>query len=301
MSDDVQYPYLPEGKTFQFVPGDNPFMQAAKKAADERAGDRINPVGVALVKDGKILVTSGNGHDLGRGHVHICPRVVLECKTGEGYDLCHFHQPEGHAEPSAVKAAREQGIDIDGADAYMYGHWWACEPCWKVLLDAGLNHFYILEDAHVAFDKKNVHKRTLTSSIKSLYMSGGLTHAPAEVRDLYNELQAEVTDMGLDMYCPHQHSDPQKGTEHSPEEIYEMDKKLVAEKDVTIAYVGSPSYGVGMEIEMAHSAGKPIVLIHEEGKKVPRIVGGCPSVVYTIEFSDISDARKKLKQVLRQL
>ncbi|MDA1038300.1 MAG: hypothetical protein O2877_01260 [bacterium] len=302
MSGHVEYPYLPEGKTFQFVPGDNPFMQAAKKAADERAGDRINPVGVALVKDGKILVTSGNGHDLGRGHVHVCPRVVLECKTGEGYDLCNFHQPEGHAEPGAVKVAKKQGIDIDGADAYMYGHWWACEPCWKVLLDAGLNHFYVLEEAHVVFDKKNVHKRTLTPSMKTAYMSGGLTKAPDASRDLYRALKEACAEVGVELYCPHEHSDPSAGTEAlSPVEVYELNKRRVQENEVVVCYVGEPSLGTGIELEIAREEGKPIILLSETGSKVSRMARGVPGVVYHVEFENIEDAKRKLRQVLRQL
>lgn len=302
MSDEIQYPYLPEGRTFKFVPRDHVFMQAADKARDEKAGDPINPVGVALVRDGQVLVTAGNGHNRGQVNVHICPRVVLECKTGEGYDLCTFHDSPGHAEPSSVAEAKRLGIDLStGFDAYMSGHWWACEPCWQSLIDAGLKDFYIVENAHEVFDKKNVHKETLVPSIKTAYLSGALTESGPEERALYETLQKATAEVGVELYCPHQHTDPLQGTTHTSKEIYELDKTRVTESEVVVAYIGFPSLGVGMEIEMASALGKPVVLLTENGKRVPRIVGGAPSVVYTVEFENPEDAARKLQQVLKQL
>ncbi|KKW44236.1 MAG: hypothetical protein UY95_C0033G0004 [Parcubacteria group bacterium GW2011_GWA2_56_7] len=301
MPDAIQYPYLPAGRSFKFVPREHPFMQAADQARNEKAGDRINPVGIALVKDGKVLVTAGNGHNLGYGHVHVCPRVVLECKTGEGYDLCTFHEADGHAEPSAVAEAKKQGIDIKGCDAYMSGHWWACEPCWKVLTDAGLNDFYLVENAHEVFDKKNVQKETLVPSVKNIYLSCALTNAPASARVLYSALKEAASGVGVNMYCPHEHTDPMNATAHSPKEVYEVDKKRVQESDAMIAVVTLPSLGVGVELEWAVSSGKPIVLMSEKGSKVSRAILGLPGVVYHIEFEGIEDAQRKLQQVLKQL
>ena len=302
MPDEIPYPYLPEGRKFKFVPREDPFMQVADQARDEKAGDRINPVGIALVKDGKVLVSAGNGHNLGHGHVHVCPRVVLECKTGEGYDLCTFHEADGHAEPSAIAEARKQGIDLTGCDAYMSGHWWACEPCWKVLIDAGLNDFYLVENAHEVFDKKNVQRETLVPSMTTAFLSGGLTRAPEEARTLYDALKEACAELGVELYCPHEHSDPQAGTESlSPREVYELDKNRVQGSEVMVCYVGEPSLGTGIELEIAYQAGKPIILLSEVGSKVSRMARGVPSVVYHIESEGIDDAKRKLQQVLKQL
>ncbi len=148
----VEYPYLPEGRAFQFVDEEHEHMQAAKLAQEECAGDPIHPVGVVLVKDGQVVARAGNGFNRGPGQVHVCPRIVQECPSGTGYELCDLHNNPGHAEPMAVAAAKEAGIDLQGADAYMYGHWWCCEPCWKSMIDAGVENVYLPHDAHKKFE-----------------------------------------------------------------------------------------------------------------------------------------------------
>ena len=60
-----------------------------------------------------------------------------------------------------MRAAEQAGIPTEGADVYMYGHWWMCEPCWKTLIDHGIRDAYLVEDAHELFSKKNVYQRTL--------------------------------------------------------------------------------------------------------------------------------------------
>ena len=130
---EVEYPYMPEDRHIKYVPADSPFMVEAAKAREENAGDPTYPVGLVLVKDGEVIVRAGNGYNRGKQE-HICPRIVIDPPSGTGYDLCDLHADPGHAEQMAVKVAKEQEIDISGADAYMYGHWWACEPCWNKLI-----------------------------------------------------------------------------------------------------------------------------------------------------------------------
>ncbi len=155
------YPYLPPGRTFRFVPHDHPHMCAAAQARQECAGDPLFPVGIVLVRDGAVVARAGNGFNRGPGEAHLCPRILQNCKSGEGYDLCSLHDAAGHAEPMLVKAAQKVGIPTEGADAYMYGHWWACEPCWQALIDAGIRDLYLAEDAHVRFSREAVYAETL--------------------------------------------------------------------------------------------------------------------------------------------
>lgn len=154
------YPYLPPGRIFKFVSAEHPCMLAAAAARAECAGDATFPVGIVLVRDGQVLARAGNGFNQGP-QKHLCPRILAGCKTGEGYDLCHLHDAEGHSEPMLMKAANEVGISTVGADVYMYGHWWMCESCWKVLIDAGIRDAYLVEDAHELFTKQRVFQQTL--------------------------------------------------------------------------------------------------------------------------------------------
>ncbi len=156
----VRYPYLPHGYAFKFVPADHPCMQAAAKARAECAGDSLFPVGIVLARGGEVIARAGNGFNQ-KPQKHLCPRILAGCKTGEGYDLCHLHDAEGHSEPMLMKVAREANIPTEGADVYMYGHWWMCEPCWNVLIDAGISDAYLVENAHELFSRENVYRETL--------------------------------------------------------------------------------------------------------------------------------------------
>lgn len=177
MPDDIKYPYMPADRHLKYVPADHEFMLAAKKAREERSSDPLFPVGIALVKDGQLVAVAGNGFNQGSGTPHICPRYVLGCPSGVGYELCHLHDPEGHAEPMVVAEATRLGIDTNGADAYMYGHWWACEPCWNALIAAGIRNLYVTDDAHERFSRDRVYAETLAGDRQDVRLeSDGTTY-----------------------------------------------------------------------------------------------------------------------------
>ena len=155
----------------RFVPADDEYMREAKRAREECSGDPLYPVGCVLVRDGRVLVRAGNGYNRGTRGIHICPRIVLECPSGTGYELCDLHDSPGHAEPMLIAVAKEQGIDTQDADVYLYGHWWCCEPCWNVMIEAGVRDVYLLENAHVEFDRDRVYAQTLQSSVKTVYLT----------------------------------------------------------------------------------------------------------------------------------
>lgn len=295
--------YLPEGKEIKHASLSDSFMTAAKEAQETLAGDQLYPIGLVYVRDGEILARGGNGFAKGSNYIHICPRIVHECKSGEGYDLCHHHDPDGHSEAMGIKDAQSRGVDLKGADAYMYGHYWACKPCWDKMLSAGIRDLYVLENAEEVFSREVVHERMIGSpNVKSAYMAGGLTRAPSETRDLFDALKVACEEVGVTLYCPHEHTDPQKGMESlDPREVYDLDVKKMLENEVLVAYVGEPSLGTGVELEVCDKAGKPIILLSEKGTPVSRMALGVPGVVYHIEFDDLEDAKRKLQNVLRQL
>lgn len=68
----------------------------------------------------------------------VCPRA-----PGEGYEKCKsVCQQAGHAEIVALKRAEQwvgdAGGTLDGAKAFLRGHYWICEPCGAALRDAGI-------------------------------------------------------------------------------------------------------------------------------------------------------------------
>lgn len=188
----INYPYMPEGHQLKYAPVDDPFMIEAAKAREECAGDPFYPVGIVLVKDRVVVARAGNGFNRGPGQVHVCPRVVRECPSGTGYDLCTLHDAPGHSEPMLIEEARRLGVDTVGADAYMYGHWWVCEPCWTTLLEAGVRDLYVTDDAHERFSPDKVYAQTLSPRIKTVSLEGF-------EGELFDDVVREIGELGLEV------------------------------------------------------------------------------------------------------
>lgn len=299
---DIQYPYLPEGKQLKYTNADNPFMIEAAKVRDTQAGDTLYPVGSVLVKDGVVIGRGGNGFNRGPGELHICPRIVLDCKSGERYDLCTLHDSPGHSEVMTLADAYAKGHDPAGADLYMYGHWWACEPCWTALLEAGVRDVYVLDDAHERFSREKVYEKALTTSLKSAYIAGPITNVEDfdTQASFYEAIGQVCEELGITARIPHRdnalNEDRDKGNSRG---VYDWASNEAVVNDVVIAEVSQPSLGTGGELVEAHKAGTPIVLYSKKGSRVSRYVLGNPSVVYHVEYEDLEDAKRQIGNVLR--
>ena len=148
---DIKYPYLPPGRTIRYVPADNEYLREARDFAMEHSLDTTMPTGSVIVKDGEIIGQGANGSDYHT--THGCERVKRGIPTGEGYELCEGCHPKNHSERRAVFDASVQGYDTHGADLYLWGHWWCCEPCWNAMIEAGIRDVVLLEGSEVLFNK----------------------------------------------------------------------------------------------------------------------------------------------------
>ena|SRR3989338_4550731 len=214
----IDYPYLPAGHHLEFVSVDNSFMIEAARTRQECAGDSLYPVGVVLVKEGQVIARAGNGFNKGPGQVHVCPRVVLDCPSGTGYDLCTLHEAPGHAEQMVLEEAFRLGVNPEGSDAYLYGHWWACEPCWTALLEAGVQNLYVTDDAHERFSRDRVYEQTLSPSIKTVSLEGFESSVMKQVREMIVKLHLTMQEKDADVHCVHTQAGVNcflKGEDHS--------------------------------------------------------------------------------------
>ncbi|HEY5713814.1 MAG TPA: hypothetical protein VIT68_00500 [Candidatus Gracilibacteria bacterium] len=150
-------PYLPEGRYINYVPDTDPFMIAAQRVAEETSTDLSHPTGAVLVQTALSGEEMG-GHIIGEGsnnapyHAEFgCERQKLGCATGEGYDKCPGCKPLFHAEQQAIKDAIMKGQNPQGADLYLWGHWWCCKSCWDIIIKAGVANVYLLEEADELF------------------------------------------------------------------------------------------------------------------------------------------------------
>lgn len=60
----------------------------------------------------------------------------------------------------------------------------------------------------------------------------------------------------------------------TPQEVYQRDVNWVKECDALIAEVSTPSHGVGYEIALALSLGKPVLCLYRSGRKVSKMITG---------------------------
>lgn len=153
MESKIKYPYLPEGREIKYAPMDNIFMFEAFVHARSFALDKTMPGAAILVQAGMIIGWGANGSDYHK--THQCQRVILGCKSGEGYDLCEGCHPKNHSEAKAIANARARGIDPAGADLYLWGHWWCCKPCWEKIIEAGIANVYLLSGSEILFNKEH--------------------------------------------------------------------------------------------------------------------------------------------------
>lgn len=156
------YPYLPDGKDFLFVGPENEYMAIALQGNAETLSKHphVNhPTCAVIVSSGEVVSVANNG----AVHQSFCPRIAIQFPSGQGYEFCPNHcHSDNHAETQAVKAAQKKGkIDLSGADLYLAGHWWACEPCWRSMLGANISRVFLEEGA---FEKFNDDARRSPSS-----------------------------------------------------------------------------------------------------------------------------------------
>ncbi len=151
MSKNIDYPYIPKGRKIKYVPPDNEYIRAAKKYAKENSLDDNMPTGSVVVDSGEIIGYGANGSDYHK--TNGCERVRQGIPTGQGYELCEGCHPKNHSEPRAIADALSKKTDLRNADLYLWGHWWACEPCWKAIEEAGIKNVYLVEHSHKFFNK----------------------------------------------------------------------------------------------------------------------------------------------------
>jgi len=132
------------------------------------------------------------------------------------------------------------------------------------------------------------------------YVSGALTALDDGARmRLFYELLAEVVESaGLRAYLPHRVSDPVSAPQLEPRAVYEIDRAHVTSARVVVAYAGIPSFGVGIEVELAREHAIPVVLVVERDRTVSRLLLGNPAVVEVVRFADLDGLRRGLTTAL---
>src|SRR6266542_2038772 len=129
-----------------------------------------------------------------------------------------------------------------------------------------------------------------------VYISGALTALADGARGrVFYELLAEiVAECGLSAYLPHRATDPVGAPDLEPRAVYEIDRARVSRSALVVAYAGTPSFGVGIEVEIAREHGVPVILVAERDRAISRILLGSPAVADVVRFGDLAALRRSL-------
>src|SRR4030081_3799262 len=134
------------------------------------------------------------------------------------------------------------------------------------------------------------------SAVGEAYISGALTALDDAPRTkLFYELLAEIAEAsGLRAYLPHRVTDPVAAAHLDPRSVYEIDRAHVTSAVVLIAYAGIPSFGVGIEVELAREHAVPVISVAERDRPISRLLLGNPAVVQVVKFTDLDGLRRAL-------
>src|SRR5881396_866145 len=141
---------------------------------------------------------------------------------------------------------------------------------------------------------------TAPVAIGEAYVSGALTALEDAPRTkLFYEVLAEIAEAaGLRPYLPHRVSDPVAAAHLDPRAVYEIDRAHVTGAAVVIAYAGIPSFGVGIEVELAREHAVPVIVVAERDRPISRLLLGNPAVVEVVKFADLEGLRRALAAAL---
>ena len=122
-----------------------------------------------------------------------------------------------------------------------------------------------------------------------------------EFESVYRELVDALTAGGHEIPTSHlaQSEAIEKERKLSPRDVYTRDVNWIENCDALIAEVSVPSHGVGYEIGYALQAGKPVLCLYQEGRKISKMITGNPHPSLSMEsYSEVVDALMKARSFL---
>jgi hypothetical protein len=146
-------------------------------------------------------------------------------------------------------------------------------------------------------------ERVTSALVGEAYISGALTALEDAPRTkLFYEVIAEIAEgAGLRAYLPHRVTDPVAAANIEPRTVYEIDRAHVTAARVVIAYAGIPSFGVGIEVELAREQRVPVIVVAERDRPVSRLLLGNPAVIEMVRFADLDGLRRALVAALARV
>ena len=151
------------------------------------------------------------------------------------------------------------------------------------------------------------HLEIIAMSEKVAYVCGPLTDLPCEIQGQTKTFYSKIADvcgavLSVRAFVPHEHFDPVRHSQFTAEQVDEAERRQVCKcTSVLIVVAIAPSWGGGIEVEMAHSSRVPAVILKPFGTKVSRLLLGNPAVVRTLCYESEPHALGLLENFLHAM
>lgn len=139
------------------------------------------------------------------------------------------------------------------------------------------------------------------------YVCGPLTELPARTQQRVKDFYVSIADIcketiGKRAFVPHENFDPIRHENFSPRNVDKKERKQIYDRTSLLIIVAiTPSWGGGIEVEMANRSHVPAVLLYKKGKKISRLLRGNPSIKHTIIYQTPNGALRELRKFLGNL
>jgi len=134
----------------------------------------------------------------------------------------------------------------------------------------------------------------------NIYFSCSITGGRAD-EQIYQTLVADMLSCGHSVPTAHLSSPHVLEMERvaRPDEIFARDMNWLKTCDVVVAEVSTPSHGVGYEIAIALTLGKPVFCCHRQERRVSMILTGNPAPNLTVvEYGSPAQAVEQVRSFL---
>lgn len=143
---------------------------------------------------------------------------------------------------------------------------------------------------------------------KLAYVCGPLTELPHQLRvsamRFYEGIAGVCQEkLGKRAFVPHEHFDPSLHAGFTPAQVNEAERRQVCQCTNLLIAVASfgPSWGGGIEVEMAHQSGVPVIILHPRERKVSRLLLGNPAVKAIFAYPDEEQALVLLRNAVSDI
>jgi len=139
-----------------------------------------------------------------------------------------------------------------------------------------------------------------------VYICGPLTGLDEEEGRRLRHLYEEIGELCYFLFettgfVPHKHFDPIENPDPSPRDVDFVDRTALLSSWCLVAIADHPSWGGGIEVEIARSNGIPVILLWKEGTKVSKLLRGNQAIRREYEYSHEEDALEFLEGKLQDL